>query len=484
MTDRPNVLLVILDSVRARNTSLHDHCHDTTPALSSFAENATVYTQARAPDRWSLPSHASLFTGLSKPEHGVTERGDRLRAGNSIFSELAADGYATGVFSENPFLTTLDTGLDDGFETVEGKSTDPLYPDAVNPQEFKGDVGGFLKTALASGRPVRSLANGLTAKLAWDYPGLLPESLAQRIGGVSRGDRYTDLFLEWQADRDGPWAACLNYMDAHHPYAPQDAYDEWADDSVAAAVDRVGTYPGSFYTGETPVWRCELAEFLYDGTIRQVDAELARLFGALDRRGDLADTFVVVTADHGEGFGERSRLRPLPLAGHAVGGHEVNLHVPLVVKTPGQRDGHVVTDPVSLTGFPDAVRAGRDGEDGNEPFTPQDRIVATGSEPDGELLEKVETAGLETDQLAGDVDVVYEANGDGTVTKHVRWNGRTRVVEVVDSRTAVERDRPAAATDTVEAVFEGLHDAGVVERSDGDDISAETKQRLEDLGYR
>jgi hypothetical protein len=139
---------------------------------------------------------------------------------------------------------------------------------------------------------------------------------------------------------------------------------------------------------------------------------------------------------------------------------------------------------VSLTGFPDAVRAGRDGEDGNEPFTPQDRIVATGSEPDGELLEKVETAGLETDQLAGDVDVVYEANGDGTVTKHVRWNGRTRVVEVVDSRTAVERDRPAAATDTVEAVFEGLHDAGVVERSDGDDISAETKQRLEDLGYR
>jgi hypothetical protein len=82
------------------------------------------------------------------------------------------------------------------------------------------------------------------------------------------------------------------------------------------------------------------------------------------------------------------------------------------------------------------------------------------------------------------VEIVYEATGDGTVTKHARWNGRTRVVEVVDSRTAIDRDRNVAATDTVESVFGRLRDAGVVERGDGDDVSAETKQRLEDLGYR
>ena len=485
MTTSPNVLLVVLDSVRARNTSLHDHRRATTPALDSLADRATVYTQARAPDRWSLPSHVSMFTGFAPPEHEVTQKGDRLVAGNSIFEDLADAGYATGVFSENPFLTELETGIPQMFDTVEGKSTEPLYPNAVDPHEFEGDILRFLSAAVRSGKPLRAVLNGVTTKLAWDFPELVPERIERKIsGGVSRGERYTDLFLEWERDQNGPWAACINYMDAHHPYAPHDEYNTWADDTVASILDAIETYPGDFYTRPEATWRCEIAELLYDGTIRQVDAEVGRLVDSLQERNVLDDTLLVVTADHGEGFGEASRLRPIQIAGHAVGGHEVNLHVPLVVKYPGQRTSKQVTDPVSLMGFPEAVQAVRNGAgDGvSDLFVSDDPVVATGSEADAELIDHVQDAGRDPSALEVDVEVVYEPGESGSVVKHMRWQDSNEAVRVFDARTTTPIDDTNGGV--VESVFDSLTPAGIAEDGQIDGVDHETMQRLEQLGYR
>lgn len=484
MTD-PNVLLVVLDSVRARNTSVHGHHHDTTPALASLASEATTYTQARAPDRWSLPSHVSLFTGLAPPEHGITAKGDRLEAGHSVFATLAGDGYETGLFSENPFLTELETGLADGFDTVEGKSAEPLFPSATNPNEFRGDPAGFLRAAVGSGRPVRSLLNGVTTKLAWDYPSLLPDRLARRTaGGVSRGSQFTELFLEWVDGRDGPWAACINYMDAHHPYAPGVEYDNWADESIARAVEAVDPYPGGFYTEPDAMWRCEVAEFLYDGTVRQVDHEVGWLVDALRRRGCLEETLLVVTADHGEGFGEPSQHRPVRIAGHAVGGHEANFHVPLVVKYPGQQRARRVTDPVSLTEFPAVVEAVRGGRaaDTPDPFVSGGPVVAVASEPDAEFLERLRDAGVDTSPFEGDVEVVYEPADDGAVRKRMRWGDECATVRVPDAHTVV----PVADTDedVVQSTFESFDRADVADCGAADSVDEATKRRLDQLGYR
>ena len=119
----PNVLLVVLDSVRAANCSLYGAARETTPYLSRLTDESTVYTQARAPSNWSLPSHVSLFTGLDVHVHRVTVH-DRLRAGHTVFEALAADGYATGLFSENGFLTGRDAGPADPFETTVGVPDD------------------------------------------------------------------------------------------------------------------------------------------------------------------------------------------------------------------------------------------------------------------------------------------------------------------------------------------------------------------------
>ncbi|MFC6974015.1 sulfatase-like hydrolase/transferase [Halomicroarcula sp. GCM10025709] len=214
----PNVLLVVLDSVRAHNCSLYGHRRPTTPFLESLAAESTVYTQARAPSNWSLPSHVSLFTGLEAHEHRVTVH-DRLLPGNTVFETLAAEGYDTGLFTENGFVASHKVGLKDAFQTVE------TVPDSC--------PGGYDTTALNPG----------------------PD-----------GFYYADSFDSWVTDRDGPWAACVNFMDAHRPFEPRAAFDRWGDDEARALQRDLPTrWEWAFHGGDRPYWQLNGLEALYDG---------------------------------------------------------------------------------------------------------------------------------------------------------------------------------------------------------------------------
>lgn len=469
----PNVLLLIVDSLRADRTSLHGFRRATTPFLNSVADEATVYTEARAPDRWSLPSHASLFTGYHAAEHGVTTEGDALEPGHTVFERLADDGYATGVFSENPYLTTLDTGLAAGFETVVGSSTEPLFPDGLDPDGYKNDVGGFLRAAAGADHPLQSLANGVVGKLAWDYPGLLPSDLLDRVGSGNRhGATYTDELLAWVADRDTePWAACVNYMDAHHPYEPAPAHDEWDDGTVASVRAQLPDYPGVFYREEAPLWQAELVANSYDGTVRQVDAEIERLFDGLAAAGELSETLVIVTADHGEGFGERCPGRDTAVVGHATGAAESNLHVPLVVRFPGQTDGETITRPTSLTRLPSLVERVRNGE--SRPDVSGGPVVARSS---GDPSPYDDVPAETRRAMERDVDVVYEETDEG-VRKVVDGPVGTRAQTLsATSEWTTTSETPADRVDLVDrSVERGRADRAV------DDA---TERRLEQLGYR
>jgi arylsulfatase A-like enzyme len=486
----PNVLLVVLDSVRAANVSAEGYPEQTTPTLDRLAEGATRYTQARSPGSWSLPSHASLFTGLHVAEHRVTEPSHRLTPGHTVFEDLRAAGYDTGVFSENPWLTTMDVGLDAGFDTVAG-AQNVLFPEGANPVEFtaragQGEYREFLRFCLAHDHPVKSLANGVANKLAWDYPALVPDSLT----ASAPASAYADRFLDWQADRDGPWAACLNLMDAHAPYEPLAEHDRWSDPLLRKAQRDLEKHVWSFHAGDAPWWLCRAFEALYDGTVRQADAAVGDLLAALDERGDLEDTLVVVTADHGEAFGEVDRLKGTRLAGHVEGVHERQLHVPLVVKRPGQTDGEVVRDPASLTNFPGVVRAVR--EDGATTAADATATFADGpvvasshglTEPNMRLAEQYCDADALW-QFRGDMQVVYEASdgGENAVEKYATWDEEAVSIRVVDAETSYVREPDDGGR--VAAAFEDLDDAGVREQgTDIEDVDDATHQRLRDLGY-
>lgn len=476
----PNILLIIMDSVRARNTSLHGSRHDTTPFLSDLSSTATLYTQARAPSQWSLPSHVSIFTGAHVPEHGVTTDGTGIEPGSTVFDDLQKLGYETGVFSENPYLTSLGTGLESGFDTVEGSARDLLF-DGVKPGQYKGEPLAFLGAAVRSGKPFRSMANGLLSKVAWDYPALIPERFERRVApGVVHGSTYTDLLCEFVERASEPWAACINYMDAHHPYKPASEFNRWDDGSLSSVHESLDPVPMNFYAGDDPWWKCEVLEYLYDGTIRQIDHEVRRVVEFLRERDAFDETMIIVTSDHGEAFGERSTVRGFNLAGHNVGENEVNLHVPLLIKYGGQREPEVVDELTTLTAIPDAIRRTIDGETG--PFPLDDRsVVARTTGLRDVQLEQLRERGLDRDGFYDPADVLYE-RGDEGVTKRIVWNDRVATVKCIDSRTSYEVDSDGRGR--VGTVFARFEDAGIRRREDQGEVSEAVERRLEDLGYR
>jgi arylsulfatase len=487
----PNILLVVLDAARAQNSQIYGYSADTTPFLSEFASEATLYTQARSPSTWSLPSHVSMFTGLEVPEHNVVSRSDSLNAGETIWADLAENhGYDTGVFSENPFITSDSWGIGPAFDDVVTGLSHRRYPfpGAVDPNTYTGktgreDIAGYLRFALASGRPVRSTLNALVRRVEVSFPTLLPDRIGTTVGNKSA--KYADAFLDWQADRER-WAAVLNLTDVHHPYEPITAHDHWGGPDVQAIHDTLDDPRWDFYSGREPWWKRRALESLYDGCLHQSDATVRRILRTLSDRGELADTLVVVTADHGEGFGEPSRVRPgFRIAGHAGGIHECLVHVPLLVKYPEQETARTVESVATLTELPAVVSSVVDGESDPNEFVPDGPVVSV-CDLDGQYhpfpknFEEYRTE-LSEEQLSGRAIAVYRDHQNGAVRKFARWGDHAAVIDSFDAQNVIRRQVTDEVAEEITAVMEEYEEQYVRESSRP--IDDATSERLQDLGY-
>ena len=433
--DRPNVLLVVLDSVRARNCSLYGHRHDTTPFLTSLASEATLYTQARAPSNWSLPSHVSIFTGVETHAHRVTTH-DRLRPGNTVFDALADQGYRTGLFTENGFLASHDAGLHEAFETIR------TVPDAYSPVYDTADID----------------------------PG--PD-----------GFYYADAFEAWREDGTAPWAACLNLMDAHRPFEPRPRFDRWGDKRARSLqADLPTRWEWEFHGGDRPYARLSELERLYEGGIRQVDAVVERVVDRLRAAGDLEDTLLVICGDHGDGFGEPGRLDGEPPAvSHIVPMHEALLRVPLLVRPPGGTRRRTCHRPAALTAFPDVVSAAVDGAPLLDGFA-RDQVYATKQPVTAELRERFEANCEDPERFFAPSRAVYRADdGDsGAVRKRYYWGGEALDCRVQPSGIAsvVERTTP----DRVDTAFDDP-EPDIRAPLDGNRVTNAARDQLKALGY-
>jgi arylsulfatase A-like enzyme len=519
VSERNNVLLVILDSVRAKNTSLYGYSRETTPFLSTFADRSTVYTQARAPGIHSIASHVSMFTGAHVEEHNATHHTTHVDPNRTVWHALDDEfGYTTGLFTNNRIVSNA-SNLGDAFEHVH----EPTYPltdrlenridgtvlkrayfrgyDALarlTAGDGSGDEGRDRKAGAgertgdasvdeskASSGVARETdgGNGLVSVLGSRIAGGAGR-LAERAGlsGADSGYKtlyggnFTDAFFEWESDQDGPWAACINLMDAHSPYEPEPEFDRWAD-SENWRIQREAK-PSVWETLNGQGWdRLSALEPLYDGAIRQTDAVVRDLVAALEQRGLLSETLLVVTSDHGEAFGERSRLVPdLRLRDHKWGIPEVLTHVPLVVSYPGQQEGRVVEEAVSLTDTPALVRSATGG-DVDDPLTGNEVLASTFRLPETKVSKYGSIDDIE--RYVGPWRAVYETR-DSTVRKFARTEGHglTLDVESPHEVTEVARDDDG----TVAEVFDRLTDTDLVTQ-ETTEIDEDLEQQLEDLGY-
>ena len=293
---RPNVLLLVVDTLRADHTSLLGYPRETTPRLDAFARDGLVFEDARASSSWTKPSMASVLTGLSAPAHGVETVEARLpEAATTLAEVLWANGYRTALFSDNPYISRP-FGFAQGYEAVIDYASGSERSD------------GALREDTVRDWAQRSGAAALNARL-----------LAWLDGG----------------DPERPWFAHVHYMEPHWPYQPPPAFHARFRPPGASAVELAnlwqlepglaGAVPGHVLPARD---RQDLVD-AYDGAVAFWDDRFGALSDELERRGQLDDSVIAVVSDHGEAFYE-----------HATWAHQNSLYdelvrVPLVLAGPG-----------------------------------------------------------------------------------------------------------------------------------------------------
>ena len=300
-TGRPNVLLLVLDTVRSWDIGWMGYWRPTTPRLASWVERGVIFDRMLATAPWTIPSHASMFTGQWPTRLSGSWATPLDDAVPTIAELLAAHGYATAGFVGNYRYAGSASGLDRGFAHYDD------YPIS-------------LEQVLRSAQiPTRALGlRGVT------------EYLGSRrlIQGGAQAGTVNRNFLRWLDGRDTrPFFAFLNYFDAHAPYLPPAPWDslflrgedrERADRSWA----RLGQLYGFPYF--PPEYLRETRD-AYNGSIAYLDFQIDSLLTELDRRGVLANTVVILTSDHGEHFGEHGLIQ------HGSSLYLPLLHVPFVI---------------------------------------------------------------------------------------------------------------------------------------------------------
>ena len=312
-----NVLLIVLDTVRAQSLSLYGYARPTTPQLQRLAGVGVRFDRAIATAPWTLTSHGSMFTGHFPSAMSADWQIPLDSTHPTLAEVLRAHGYQTAGFVANILYCTIETGLSRGFIRYEDYLLSP------------GQI-------INSSSLVNSMAKNETLQRIVHYNQLLGRKSAAEVNSS---------FLRWLSRHDRrPFFAFLNYFDAHGPYLPPIPFDtKFGPNERREALPRPSqrvVYP--------PEIQSELDA--YEGSIAYLDHHVGLLFDELQRRGALENTLVIITSDHGEEFNE-----------HGVMGHNSTvympaLRVPLLIIFPSRVPaGKSVSALVSLRDLPATV---------------------------------------------------------------------------------------------------------------------------------
>lgn len=427
-----DVVLIVLDTLRADHLSQYGYDLDTSPGLAGLAAASTRFESAWAPSPWTLPSTTSIHTGLHPLRHGMRQSGDVLGAeARPVAERLREAGWHTGGFSHNVAVSPRH-GFDQGFDA------------------FTHNTGKVL--------------------------------------GYPNARRMTKAASTWMAALpSGPAFVYLQPMNCHGPYKVPDTRDsvllgrkpeggfryyqgymqKILRGRVLSARDRVGdTYLRSLREQ-------------YDTAIRYETDEVGAFLDQLKEAGRFDNALIVLTADHGEELFEHGGFS------HGYSLHSEVLHVPLFVKLPGQTVARVVPDAVSLTdvlptilevtGVSPGAGEGFDGsslrglaEGGARPTPPlvfdvgwKKRIVGHGlSEGGWKLLE-------------------IESNYEGLTHATKLYDVANDPGEVTDLATQ-QPERVAAMHERLAGLLAALNAGAVVPENH---MSEEDRTQLEALGY-
>ncbi len=293
----PNIVLMVLDTTRRDHLGCYGDPRGLTPRIDAFAAESVVYADMISPSPWTPPSHASMFTGYYPVTHGCSNEHHRwLDSGFETLAEmLMREGYQTVAVVNNEHLQS--SNLLQGFQTY------------LNPWGAREPLVATRWTT-AAGFPTRWADHGA----------------ADSVEAVS----------DWLSrHRDGrrPFFLFVNLMESHWPHFPPAAYRaRWLPEDMGylgASLVSSGFFGVHWMAGKPHTARDEAAiRGLYGAAVAYQDEQVGRLLEGLSAGGDLDDTLVMVTADHGEGLGEGGRWD------HVFALTDALIRVPMIIRYP------------------------------------------------------------------------------------------------------------------------------------------------------
>jgi arylsulfatase A-like enzyme len=488
----PNIIFLIWDACRL------DYAKEHAPNLKKLADEGAWFENAVAPATWSLPSHASMFTGEYPHEHGITQP-SQPKMPATLVEALKREGYTCYGVSGNGFASHR-WGFDKAFDNFRFTRGSELYVDGkemfsslINKEGSKPQLLAYaVSQSISHEYTLKSLANLVSvganhvANNGFESLQKIPHPVFREEPQYSysgkKNTAYIKRVIENESETNEPFFVFSNYMETHRPYVPNDELQrkhlgetlDW-DELVRLNDEVADAWEFMRLVEEDKVDEEDVQKIrsLYAGEVEAADRYLGELVSELKSQGIFEDTLIVVTADHGETLGETDSLGRRRL-GHEATMSEHLSRVPLVVSHPDMRHGRV-DEYVSLKDlfglFLDSAREGK---------VELDSLLS-----DGKVLCEYPALGDKTMyKKHPDVpkEVVAQRVSQDSVSAHshhwrvVADSEGTRLAENRGEKTDIEE----APQDLVELAESSLDELSKLNKEDVDD---ETAARLEDLGY-
>ena len=299
-SERPNIVFIVLDTVRADHLSIYGYQRPTTPNLERWAKEGVVFDNAIAPAPWTLASHASMFSGLLPHQHGGDWAFPLGESPWTLAEILKTQGYETAAFNANCSYGQRGWGYAQGFQIYEDNSSSWQHNLAITL------VG-------------RTLIQPVCRIVMHDEP----------LGRRNASELNHDIYSWFRKRSSHPYFLFINYFDVHAPYLSSPPYERLFGHMPASLIQKVNTTGGTILT--EPLRPDELIQLTgaYDNCLAYLDFQLDKLLRFLESMPAWKNTMVIVTSDHGEDLGERSMF------GHGWDLHLQELHVPLIMLGPG-----------------------------------------------------------------------------------------------------------------------------------------------------
>lgn len=446
-----NVLLITIDSLRADHTSCLDYGVDVDPRLSALSDRGATFRQAVANGPNTTASFPSILTGA----HSLTYGPYGICGDSSPFlsRSLSDAGYDTFGYHSNPHLGSeqrYNTGFDWYNDVVEGSGSTAMVASVKDRIESRISTNSLLYRLL---------------RRAWHY-----FTMSTNSSAYARADTISDSAIDWLDEEldEAPFFAWLHYMDVHYPFdPPEEGYEDLPYGPLSKR--RRVALNGKMQERPEELTEGEITDLLklYDAEIRYTDRQIGRVIDALEAQGILENTLIVVTADHGEAFGEHGRF------GHHPYPYEELIRVPLVIAGPGVVST-IVDDQVSLLDLAptilDLACAEIPPEMGGESFSP----ALSGETLDGRTAMTISDGGSIYGCRTSEWKYITRPSGD----EEYLFN----LMADPDETNNVYENHPGVA-ERFSAIITDYRERIDTHQEADIDHSVEVQQRLEDLGY-